>query len=56
MYYDELAPKTRHLHQPRLPINRNPSLHILPLALHQDKDAARLPSYLFCPYALRFLH
>ena len=57
MYYEQLAPETKRLHKPRLPLNRNPLLRPFPLALHQArKDATRLPSHLLRPYALRRLH
>ena len=54
MYYEQLVPETKRLHIRCLPVNRNPFLHPLPLILPQEgKDAARLPSYLFCSHALR---
>lgn len=56
-YYEQLAPETRHLHKPRLLVNRNPLLQPFTVALHQERqDAACLPSHLFCPHALRCLH
>ena len=57
-YYEQLAPETKHLHKRRLLINRrSPLLPPLPLSLyHKREDAARIPSHLFCPHALRCLH